>query len=621
MKQPTSKPSSLERGIAVIAEHARTLPSSPGVYRMLDAAGAILYIGKAKNLPRRVVQYTQTNRLPTRLKRMVAATANMEFVVTRSEVEALLLEANLIKKLQPKYNVALKDDRSYPLALLTDHEFPQLRYHRGPRNQGGKYYGPFANGGALVQTLEVLYKVFQLRNCNDTYFAQRQRPCLQYHIKRCTAPCVGLVTPEKYAQQVASAEKYFSGKSSDVQTELGKQMEAASRAREFEQAAALRDRIKALTYLQTKQIAVLPDGDDMDVMAFHMAGGKSVLEVFFYRNGASYGNRSLFPKHESDTEADEIFMESIVQFYSDKIPPPVILLNQPVQEMELLAAALTERAGRNVQISIPQRGAKVELMQAAEMNAKSALARHVAGRAQQESLRADIMELFALSAPPQRIEVYDNSHLAGQFAVGAMIVVGPTGFEKKHYRKFNIRTVADTRDDYAMMREMLTRRLQRLKQEEVEAKNRGERPDLMIIDGGAGQLGVARAAMAEQGFDDIPYVAIAKGADRDAGREWIHVPDREPFQLPENDPRLAFLQRLRDEAHRFAIGSNRARRDMAMRSNQLEDVPGVGAGRRKALLHHFGSARAVAQAGVQDLQKVQGISEGLAEKIYQFFQG
>jgi len=613
------KTTTLERGIAVIAEYARTLPASPGVYRMLGADGAVLYVGKAKNLPKRVVQYAQTHRMATRIKRMVAATFSMEFVVTRSEVEALLLEANLIKQLQPKYNVALKDDKSYPLALITGHEFPQLAYHRGPRNRPGKYYGPFASGGALWQTLEVLHKAFQLRNCNDHYFAQRTRPCLQYHIKRCTAPCVGYVTHEQYARQVDATEKYLSGKSSEVQAELAKQMESAADAREFEQAAALRDRIRALTYLQTKQMAVLPDGDDMDVIAFHASGGRSAVEVFFYRGGTSYGNRSLFPKHDVDTDADEILMETIVQFYADKVPPPNILLNQPAREMNLLAEALSLRAGHTVKIAIPQRGTKWELMEAAVMNARSALARHVAGRAQQEILRADIAELFSLGAPPQRIEVYDNSHLSGQFAVGAMIVAGPTGFEKKHYRKFNIKTVADTRDDYAMMHEMLTRRFTRLKQE-MEEGDHSARPDLIIIDGGVGQFNAARGALSELSLDDIAVISMAKGADRDAGREWIHAPDRPPFQLPPNDPRLAFLQRLRDEAHRFAIGSHRTRRDAAIRGNAMDDIPGVGAQRRKALLHHFGSARAVAQAGVDDLVKAPGISAGLAQKIYEFFQ-
>jgi len=615
-----NKPTTLERGIAVILDYARTLPAQPGTYRMLDADGAVLYVGKAKNLPKRVMQYTQVARLPTRLKRMVSATHSMEFVVTRSEVEALLLEANLIKKLQPKYNVALKDDRSYPLALITDHEFPQLAYHRGSRTQGGKYYGPFASGGALYQTLETLHKVFQLRNCNDHYFSQRKRPCLQYHIKRCTAPCVGFVTREDYVRQVDATEKYFSGKSSEIQYELARQMETAAEAREFEQAAALRDRIRALTYLQTKQMAVLPDGDDMDVIAFHTGGGRSVMEVFFYRGGSSYGNRSLFPKHESDTPFDEVLMESIVQFYADKVPPPQILLNVEVLEKELLQEALTARAGHNVKISVPQRGAKQELMAAAFMNAKAALARHVAGRAQQESLRADIAELLNLPAPPERIEVYDNSHLSGQFAVGAMIVSGLHGFEKKYYRKFNIKTVADTRDDYAMMREMLQRRFIRLKQE-IEAGDASGRPDLIIIDGGKGQLNAAYETITELGLEDLIIISMAKGTDRNAGREWIHQPNKEPFQLAENDPRLAFLQRLRDEAHRFAIGSNRVRRDMAMRSNSMDEIPGVGSARRRSLLHHFGSARAIAQAGVEDLMKVEGISAALAQKIYDYFQG
>ncbi len=597
----------------MIAEFARTLPPSPGSYRMLGADGALLYVGKAKNLPKRVSQYTQVNRLPTRLKRMVAATHSMACVITRSEVEALLLEANLIKQLQPKFNVALKDDKSYPLALLTDHEFPQLSYHRGPRNKSGKYFGPFANGWALSQTLEVLHKAFQLRNCNDTYFAQRQRPCLQYHIKRCTAPCVGYVSREDYARQVDTVEKYLCGKSTEVQSELAKQMEAAAGAKEFEKAAALRDRIRALTHLQTKQMAVLPEGDDMDVIAFHQSGGRSVMEVFFYRGGSSYGNRSLFPKHESDAETQDIIMESLVQFYADKVPPPTILINHSLDEKELVESALSTRRGHTVTLAVPQRGIKMELMQAADMNAKAALVRHVAGRAQQENLRTELAALLELPAPPQRIEVYDNSHLSGQFAVGAMIVAGPIGFEKKHYRKFNIKTVADTRDDYAMMREVLRRRLLRLAEEPEN------RPDLIIIDGGKGQLRAAYDVMQELNLD-IPLISMAKGEDRDAGREWIHQMEKPPFQLPENDPRLAFLQRLRDEAHRFAIGSHRTRRDAAIRSNSLDDIPGIGAGRRKALLHHFGSARAAQQAGIDDLQKVNGISAGLAEKIYEFFQ-
>lgn len=616
-----TKQNSLARGMQLIANYAKTLPANAGVYRMIDADGGVLYVGKAKNLPKRVMQYTQVNRLPTRLKRMVSATHTMEFMVTRSEVEALLLEANLIKKLQPKYNVALKDDKSYPMVLITtDHDFPQLVYHRGPRSRAGRYYGPFASGGALYQTLEVLHKAFQLRNCNDHYFAQRKRPCLQYHIKRCTAPCVGYVSKEDYARQVESTEKYLSGKSNEVQAELARQMEAASGAREFEKAAALRDRIRALTFLQTKQMAVLPDGDDMDVIAFHQQGGRSSVEVFFYRGGASYGNRSLFPKHEPDTDADEILISTIVQFYADKIPPPKILLNREVREQDLLEAALTSRAGHSVRISVPQRGKKTDIMAMAEMNAKSALARHIAGKAQQESMRAEIAELLGLGGPPQRIEVYDNSHLSGQFAVGAMIVAGPAGFEKKHYRKFNIKTVADMRDDYAMMREMLTRRFTRLKMD-IEEGNPSDRPDLLIIDGGKGQLSAAHGVMTEMGIEDIAIISMAKGADRDAGREWIHQPDREPFQLPENDPRLAFLQRLRDEAHRFAIGAHRLRRSNAIRSTSIDDIPGVGAARRKALLHHFGSARAAQQAGVGDLAKVPGISRELAQKIHDYFHG
>lgn len=613
------KANSLAQGIEIILSHVKTLPASPGVYRMLGNDGDILYVGKAKNLPKRVVQYTQVNRLPTRLKRMVAATQTMEFTVTRSEVEALLLEANLIKKLQPKYNVALKDDKSYPLALITmDHDFPQLTYHRGPRNREGKYFGPFASGAALYQTLEVLHKAFQLRNCNDHYFAQRKRPCLQYHIKRCTAPCVGYVSKEDYARQVAATEKYLSGKSSEVQAELAQRMEAASKAREFEQAAALRDRIRALTFLQTKQMAVLPDGDDMDVIAFYQSGGRSVMEIFFYRSGASYGNRSLFPKHEADTDVEEIVMESLMQFYADKIPPPKILLNVKLDEQQLLEAALTSRAAHAVKINVPQRGSKTELMAVAEMNAKSALARQAASRAQQEAMRAEIAEFLGLSAPPQRIEVFDNSHLSGQFAVGAMIVAGPTGFEKKHYRKFNIKHVKDTRDDYAMMREMLTRRLVRL-QQELEEGDVSSRPDLLIIDGGKGQLNAAHKVMQEIGIEDIAIISMAKGVDRNAGREWIHQPGKEPVQLPENDPRLSFLQRLRDEAHRFAIGSHRTRRAGAIRSTSIDDIPGVGGARRKALLHHFGSARAVQQAGVDDLLKVQGISAALAQKIHDYF--
>jgi excinuclease ABC subunit C len=610
----------LVRGLETIRDYVKRLPQTPGVYRMLSADGAALYVGKARNLKRRVTNYTQVAKLPIRLQRMVAETVTMEFVTTHTEVEALLLESNLIKRLAPRYNVLLRDDKTFPHIMITkDHDYPQLTKHRGARGRAADYFGPFASAGAVNRTITALQRGFMLRNCTDSVFSSRTRPCLQYQIKRCTAPCVGRATPAEYQAQVNQARAFLAGKSRDIQNELVAEMLAASERMDFETAARLRDRIRALTAVQAHQ-DINAEGvlDDADVIAAHNAGSGTCVQVFFFRAGRNNGNRAYFPSHDKQAEPAEVLAAFVAQFYDDKIPPPLVLLSAEPAEAELLGEALTLRAGRKVELAVPQRGEKRRIVEHAETNAKEAWGRRQAESSSQAKLLAGVAAAFGLDAPPQRIEVYDNSHVQGAFAVGGMIVAGPEGFIKNAYRKFNIKTEGAAGDDYAMMREVFTRRFERAQREDPD-RSGGGWPDLVLIDGGKGQLNVVLEVLAELGIDDVNLVAIAKGPDRDAGRERFFMPDQEPFQMEHRDPVLYYLQRLRDEAHRFAIGTHRAKRAKAVGASPLDEIPGIGPGRKKALLLHFGSAREVARAGLADLEGVAGISKAVAKKIYDHF--
>lgn len=607
----TEKP--LLAGAQVIESFVKTLPGQPGVYRMLSASGDVLYVGKAKSLKKRVSAYTQIEKHPIRIQRMISQTAHMEFAITHTETEALLLEANLIKKLKPRYNILLRDDKSFPYILITgDHEFPQVLKHRGAKVRKGEYFGPFASGLAVNEAITVLHKAFMLRNCSDSVFSARTRPCLQYQIKRCTAPCVAKVTREAYARQVEMARLFLSGKSREIQEHFAAEMVAASERMDFEAAAAFRDRIRALTTIQAHLVRGL---ENADIHALYQHNGLSCIEVFFYRAGQNYGNRSYFPRHEKDEKPEDILAAFITQFYANKPVPKEILVNASVSEQETIEQAL------KTHIILPSRGEKKHLVEMALKNAKESFDRKRSTDATQAELLEGIAEVFSLEAPPERIEVYDNSHIAGTHALGAMIVVGPEGFQKNGYRKFNMddKTKTAPGDDFAMMRAMLIRRFKALANDET-----APRPDLLLIDGGQGQLNAALQAMSDMGVSNIPVVAIAKGTEesgggRNAGRERFFMPDKEPFRLEPADPVLYFLQRIRDEAHRFAITSHRARRSRAITSNPLDEIAGIGEKRKKALLMHFGSARAVAEAGVADLQKVDSISKAVAEKIYNFF--
>lgn len=605
--QETPSDTPLTTGIAVIKDYLKTLPATPGVYRMMNAKGEVLYVGKAKRLSHRVVAYTQPARLPLRIQRMVSETRSMEFVTTHTEAEALLLECTLIKTLEPRYNVLLRDDKAFPYIALTKSEYPQLLKHRGERKMDeASYYGPFASVSAVNETLTTLYRVFRLRNCSDAMFDSRTRPCLQYHIKRCTAPCVGKVSADDYAAQVRQARAFLSGKSSEIQQELALEMQQAAEARDYETAAVYRDRIRALTSVQSRQDVHAGFEGDADVIAIAQLGGQTCVQVFFFRQGRNYGNRSFFPSHEKEAESADVLAAFVGQFYAGRDAPPLLLLSQTPSEAELLAEAL------HTELSVPQRGDKLRLVEHVLTNAKQSLERRLAERATQTRLLDEVATLFGLDAPPDRIEVYDNSHNQGSHAVGAMIVAGPEGFRKNQYRKFTIKDAGAAGDDFAMMREVMRRRFSRGLEE-------GNLPDLVLIDGGQGQLSAVTAALADLGITDIPLVGIAKGPDRNAGREWFFMAGREPFQLPVNDPILFYLQRLRDESHRFVIGAHRTKRSTAMLENPLDALPGVGPARRKALLHHFGSAKAVSTAGLSDLEKVGGISKALAAKIYSFF--
>ena len=606
-------------GVTVIETALETMPGNPGVYRMLDGKGEALYVGKARNLKKRVVSYTQINRLPERLRRMVAETAAMEIVTTHTEAEALLLEANLINRLKPRYNILLRDDKTYPWLVLTaGHEFPRLAKHRGAQNKSDVYWGPFASVWAVNQTVQALQRVFLLRTCADTVFANRTRPCLLFQIKRCSAPCVGRVSAQDYGALVAQAKGFLQGKTSAVQKELAAAMQQAAEKLEFERAAALRDRIRGLAYVQGNDVINPSSLGDADVIALHQQAGQACVQVFFIRGGRNNGNRSFFPAHTKDEEAAEIFSAFIAQFYDDKPPPPQILLNHAVEEQSLLEDALSLKAERRVHILVPQRGEKAEVVAHAATNAREALERKLAETAGQGKLLAAVGELFALPETPRRIETYDNSHIMGTNAYGVMVVAGPEGPMKSAYRKFSIKSVITPGDDFGMMREVLQRRFGRALEEDPD-RNGETWPDLVLIDGGAGQLSAAKAVMADLGLEDIPLVAIAKGPDRDAGREWFHMEGREPFQLPPRDAVLYFLQRLRDEAHRFAITTHRAARSKKITTSELDEVPGIGAARKKALLLHFGSARGVKGAGLKDLEAVTGINRATARAVYAFF--
>jgi len=607
-------------GHEVIHAHLRTLDASPGVYRMLDAQARVLYVGKARNLRARVANYARPAGHSRRIERMISETASMMFLTTRTETEALLLEQNLIKQLKPRYNVLLRDDKSFPNILLTkDHPFPQIRKHRGRKSIKGSYFGPFASAGAVNRTLNQLQKVFLLRSCNDTTFDSRTRPCLLFQIKRCAAPCTGEIAADAYADLVADAERFLSGKSTTVQAQLAREMAEASANLEFERAAALRDRIRALTQVQSAQ-GINPRGvAEADVVALHMDGGQACVQVFFIRANQNWGNRDFYPRTGSGAEESEVLEAFLGQFYADKTPPRLVLLSHTIENDDLMADALAQKAGRKVEIAMPRRGEKAELVSGAARNARESLGRKMAESATQAKLLRGIADAFDLDAPPQRVEVYDNSHIQGTDAVGAMIVAGPEGFEKNAYRKFNIRGENLTPgDDFGMMKEVLNRRFQRLLKEDADRET-GNWPDLLLIDGGAGQVSAVQSILADLGVADIPVIGVAKGIDRDAGKEEFHRPGQPVRALPRNDPVLYFIQRLRDEAHRFAIGSHRAKRAKSVSASPLDDIQGVGAARKRALLAHFGSAKAVGRANLADLKAVDGISDALAETIYDHF--
>ena len=607
-------------GHDVVQDYLKTLDGSPGVYRMLNAASEVLYVGKARNLKARVSNYARPSGHSGRIARMIFETVSMMFLTTRTELEALLLEQNLIKQLKPRYNVLLRDDKSFPNILISsEHTYPQIKKHRGKKSEKGAYFGPFASAGAVNRTLNQLQKVFLLRNCSDSMFEARTRPCLQFQIKRCSAPCVEKISREGYARLVADATRFLEGKTTSVQADLAKSMAEASEQMEFERAAALRDRIRALTQVQQSQ-GVNPKGvAEADVVALHLEHGQACVQVFFIRANQSWGNRDFYPRTGAGAEAPEIMEAFLTQFYDDKDPPRLILLSHPVENPDLVAEALAVRAGRKVELAIPQRGEKVELVENASRNARESLARRMAESTTQNKLLVGLAEAFDLDTPPQRIEVYDNSHIQGTNAVGGMIVAGVDGFLKSQYRKFNIKSAAGANsDDFGMMKEVLTRRFERLLKEDPERKS-DMWPDLLLIDGGQGQVSAVAGIMSELGVEDIPMVGVAKGIDRDAGKEVFHRHGERPFALQRNDPVLYFVQRLRDEAHRWAIGAHRAKRAKAVSLTPLDDIPGIGATRKRALLQHFGSAKAVARAGLSDLQAVDGISEAMAKTIADYF--
>ena len=612
----------LDAGIAAIRNVWQTLPIKPGVYRMHDARGDVLYVGKARALKNRVSNYTQVDRLPGRLRRMVAQTRSMTIVTTNSEAEALLLEAQLIKRYRPAYNVLLRDDKSFPFILLrSDHAYPRIQKHRGARRHKGNYYGPFASAGSVNQTLNALQKLFLLRSCNDSFFARRDRPCLLYQIKRCSAPCVGRISAPAYEELVADAKAFLSGKSTTVQTKLAAQMEAAAEALDFESAAIMRDRLKALTFIQGSQAINAEGVGDADIFALAAKSGMMCIQAFFIRGGQNWGHRSFFPVHTADVPEDEVLASFMSQFYEEVPPPRTILVDREPAEVALLADALGERLGSKVTIAVPQRGDRVRLIAQASRNAVEAVERRQAESTTQGRLLQEVADLFELAEPPKRIEIYDNSHIQGTNALGAMVVAGPEGFLKGQYRKFNIKN-PDTApgDDFAMMREVMERRFGRAMEEDPD-RDKGQWPDLVLIDGGKGQMSAVKRALDEMGIEDVPLIAVSKGPDRHAGRETFHFPDGREFTLPVNAPVMFYLQRLRDEAHRFAIGAHRGKRSKAISASPLDEVPGIGPARKKALLMHFGTARAVRDASLEDLTRAPGVSAAVAQAVYDFYHG
>ena len=617
---PNPQSDQAPRGAEVIQAYLKTLDSSPGVYRMLDEQSRVLYVGKARNLRARVSNYARPTGHSGRIAMMIAQTTTMMFLTTKTETEALLLEQNLIKQLKPKYNVLLRDDKSFPNILVSkNHAFPMISKHRGAKKAKGAYYGPFASAGAVNRTLNQLQRAFQLRDCSDSSFDVRTRPCLQHQIKRCSAPCVGKISEADYAETVRDAERFLAGKSTELQEKLAGQMAQASEEMEFERAAALRDRIKALTQVQTAQ-GINPRGvSEADVIALHMEGGQACVQVFFIRANQNWGNKDYYPRLAADVDELEVLEAFMGQFYDTKDPPRQILLSHGLLNEDLMADALAQKLGRKVELIVPQRGEKAEIMDGAVRNARESLARKMAETQAQSKLLKGLAEAFGLEKAPQRIEVYDNSHIQGAHAVGGMIVAGPEGFIKNAYRKFNIKGDDLTPgDDFGMMKEVMTRRFKRLIKEDPD-REKGDWPDLLLIDGGAGQVSAVREIMESYGVGDIPMVGVAKGVDRDAGKEEFYRTGQRPFALRHNDPVLYFIQRMRDEVHRFAIGTHRAKRSKAIGTTPLDDVPGVGAGRKRALLAHFGSAKAVGRANLVDLKAVDGISAALAQVIYDYF--
>jgi excinuclease ABC subunit C len=623
----------LAAGRAAIGRFAKLAPSASGVYRMIDAQGDVLYVGKAKNIRKRVTAYARPTGHDSRISRMIAATVSLEFVSTKTETEALLLEANLIKRLRPRFNVLLRDDKSFPYILITsDHWAPQILKHRGARTRSGRYYGPFASAGAVNRTINALERAFLLRSCSDSYFESRTRPCLLFQIKRCSAPCTREIDFAGYSELVKEANEFLSGRSQSVQKEMAHEMDKASAALDYERAAIYRDRLSALSAIQSHQGINPRSTDEADVFSVHQAGGYSCVEVFFFRTGQNWGNRAYFPRADRSIGPAEVLGAFLAQFYDDKPPPRLILVSHDFDERALLAEALTAKSGRKVEVTAPQRGERKELVQHALANAREALARKLADTSSQQKLLGALKEIFSLPRLPGRIEVYDNSHIGGTNAVGAMIVAGPEGFRKNQYRKFNIRSSDLTPgDDYGMMREVLERRFKRLLEENPRTVADGARdltasgtedqpwPDLLLIDGGQGQLNVARETLTGLGIVDVPVVAIAKGPDRDAGRETFFMAGHAPFRLPPRDPLLYFIERLRDEAHRFAVGSHRTRRKKDIREAGLQEIPGIGPTRKRALLRHFGTVKAIERASLPDLSQVPGISAETARKIYEFF--
>ncbi|PWK59901.1 excinuclease ABC subunit UvrC [Roseicyclus mahoneyensis] len=617
---PDTSRTSPETGHEVIQGYLKTLDNSPGVYRMLDEQSRVLYVGKARALKKRVANYAKPGGHSPRIARMIRETASMMFLTTRTETEALLLEQNLIKQLKPRYNVLLRDDKSFPNILVSrTHAFPQIKKHRGAKTEKGEYFGPFASAGAVNRTLNQLQRVFLLRNCTDATFESRTRPCLLYQIKRCSAPCTGYITSADYAASVSDAMRFLKGDSTELQEQLARQMAAASEAMEFERAAALRDRIRALTNVQSAQ-GINPRGvREADVIALHMEGGQACVQVFFIRANQNWGNKDYYPRIGPDIDEPEVLEAFLGQFYDQQDPPPQIILSHQIENADLMIDALSQKLGRKVELLVPQRGEKAELIDGAMRNARESLARRMAEGQAQSKLLAGLADAFDLDAAPRRVEIYDNSHIQGAHAVGAMVVAGTDGFLKSQYRKFNIRGDDLTPgDDFGMMKEVLTRRFQRLIKEDPDRESEAW-PDLLLIDGGAGQVSAVKQIMDDLGIDDVPFIGVAKGIDRDLGKEEFHRPGQPVMALQRNDPVLYFIQRLRDEAHRFAIGAHRAKRSKAVSATPLDDIAGVGATRKRALLAHFGSAKAVSRANLSDLTAVDGINEGLAQKIYDHF--